>query len=64
MSFDEPELIESNGRGLYPEQWRLGSMTGRVDKHGNPVEYKISRSREGGWSCSCGVNFAANAMLP
>lgn len=53
----EPELLERNGHGLYPEQWRLGSMTGRVDKRGNPVRYKVSRNREGSWSCSCGVHF-------
>lgn len=37
----------------YQEQWDVESQTNRVDKHGNPVVYKVSLRNDGGWECSC-----------
>ena len=37
----------------YQEQWDVESQTNRVDKHGNPVVYKVSLRQDGAYECSC-----------
>jgi len=43
-------------QGLYLEQWNVHSQTGRIDPEtGEVCVYKISLTREGTYSCSCGA---------
>ena len=43
-------------QGLYAEQWNVRTQTDRIDPDtGEPYIYKISLTREGTYSCSCGA---------
>jgi hypothetical protein len=51
-------LGETLSQTYYEEQWEVESQTGRKDKNGNQVIYKISLTRSGEYQCSCGDYFA------
>jgi hypothetical protein len=38
---------------FYISQWMIPSTSGRVDKQGNAVMYKISEAQDGHFECSC-----------
>lgn len=52
-------------QSMYAEQWNVQSQTGRIDPDtGEPYIYKISLTREGAYSCSCGAwKFQRNKLL-
>lgn len=45
-----------SGQSMYAEQWEVRSMTDRIDPDtGEVYRYKLSRTREGTYMCSCGA---------